>query len=369
VAVGLVLLCAGLPPVLTGPLLGRLLDRWSLRRVLVADNLLRAGLVGAIPTLYWLDRLNLPVVYGLCLAAGALIPATDAGVRAVLPRLVNDKELDHANVLVSIGDQVSALVGPAAGGLLVSLVGAPPVLLLDAVSFLAMAALIGPLPDTPTTATPPPPARRSATRVLLADPTVRTVLAVTLVYYLAYGPLEPALPLYSREVLQAGPSGYGLLWSAFGAGAVVGLATVPIVSRLRPGLALASNALLWGATLLPLLLITDTIPAMLVLALGGVVWAPYLTLEAALLQRVIPAALLGRVFGTRRAVTAAATPLGAAAGGLLLDKASLTTVIGLSALACMLAGAAALGSPALHRLPARHHHPGLMPLASRPQHD
>jgi hypothetical protein len=88
---------------------------------------------------------------------------------------------------------------------------------------------------------------------------VRTVLAVTLVYYLAYGPLEPALPLYSRDILHAGPSGYGLLWSAFGAGALSGLATVPIVSRLRPGLALAGNALLWGTTLLPLLLITNTI--------------------------------------------------------------------------------------------------------------
>jgi MFS family permease len=186
----------------------------------------------------------------------------------------------------------------------------------------------------------------------VGDPTVRTVLALTLVYFLAGGPLEPALPLYSRDVLHAGAIGYGLLWSAFGAGALLGLATVPMVSRLRPGLALAGNALLWGATLLPLLLITTTVPAMLILALGGLVWAPYTTLEASLLQRVVPAALLGRVFGIRHAVTAAATPLGAGAGGLLLHHADPTTVIGLSALACMLAGTAALCSAALRRLPA-----------------
>src|SRR5829696_2600568 len=139
-AVGLVLLCAGLPPVVTGPLLGRVLDRWSPRQVMVADNLLRAALVGAIPALHWLGRLDLPLLYGLSVAAGALIPATDVGVRVVLPRLVDEDELEHANALLSIGDQVSALVGPACGGLLVGLVGAPPVLLLDAVSFLAMAA-------------------------------------------------------------------------------------------------------------------------------------------------------------------------------------------------------------------------------------
>jgi predicted MFS family arabinose efflux permease len=352
VAVGLVVLCAGLPPVVTGPLLGRVLDRWSPRRVMIADNLARAALVAAIPTLHWLGRLNLPLVYGLSLAAGALIPATDVGVRVALPRLIDQARLEHANALLSIGDQVSALVGPAAGGLLVAQLGAPPVLLLDAVSFVAMAALVWPLPDSPATATTPPPASGSGTRILLRNPTVRTVFGLTLVYFLAYGPLEPALPLYSRDVLQAGARGYGLLWSALGAGALLGLATIPLVSRLRPGLALPGNALLWGTTLLPLLVITTLTPAMLIFALGGLVWAPYVTLEVSLLQRVVPAPLLGWVFGARRAVAAAATPLGAAAGGLLLRTATPTAVIGLSALACMLAGTAALCSPALRRLPA-----------------
>jgi MFS family permease len=351
-AVGLVLLCAGLPPVVTGPLLGRVLDRWPLRRMMVADNLARAALVGAIPTLHWLGRLDLPLLYGLTVAAGALVPATDVGVRVALPRLVDEAELERANVLLSVGDQVSALVGPALGGLLVGLVGAPPVLLGDAASFLAMAALVGPLPDATGPAVPPPAGGPPA-RAPLGDPAVRTVLVLTLVYFLAYGPLEPALPLYSRDVLQAGAGGYGLLWSAFGAGALAGLATVPAVGRLRPGLALAGNAVAWGATLLPLLAIAGILPAMATLALGGLVWAPYVTLESSLLQRVFPPSALGRVFGVRRALTAAAMPLGAAAGGLLLQHATPTAVIGLSAVTCLLAGAAALCSPALHRLPAR----------------
>jgi predicted MFS family arabinose efflux permease len=390
-AVGLVLLCAGLPPVVTGPLLGRVLDRWSPRRAMVADNLLRAALVGAIPALHWLGRLDMPMLYGLSVAAGALIPATDVGVRVVLPRLVDEDELEQANALLSVGDQVSALVGPACGGLLVGLVGAPPVLLLDALSFLAMAALVRPLPDPPlpdparfdpgrfdpphpdrpdpdppaaAALRPPvrgsarrPPVRASGRRAGLGDPAVRVVLAVTLVYFLAYGPLEPALPVYSRDVLDAGAGGYGLLWSAFGAGALAGLATVPLVRRLRPGLALAGNALAWGIALLPLLVMTGIAPAMVALAVGGLIWAPYVTLESSLLQRLVPAHLLGRVFGVRRAVSAAAVPLGAAGGGLLLDHVPSTTVIGASALACMLAGGAALCVPALRRLPARARRP------------
>jgi MFS family permease len=186
---------------------------------------------------------------------------------------------------------------------------------------------------------------------------VRVVLVVTLVYFLAYGPLEPALPVYSRDVLDTGAGGYGLLWSAFGAGALVGLATVPVVRRLRPGLALAGNALAWGTALLPLLIVTGIAPAMLALAVGGLIWAPYVTLESSLLQRLVPAHLLGRVFGVRRAVSAAAVPLGAAGGGLLLDHVPSTAVIGASAVACMLAGGAALCVPALRRLPARPRRP------------
>jgi hypothetical protein len=114
--------------------------------------------------------------------------------------------------------------------------------------------------------------------------------------------------------------------------------------RRRPGL---------GAALLPLLVVTAIVPAMLALAVGGLIWAPYVTIESTLLQRLVPAPLLGRVFGVRRAVTAAAVPLGAAAGGLLLSHASPTVAIDVSAGTCMLAGAAALCLPALHRIPAR----------------
>jgi Transmembrane secretion effector len=289
--------------------------------------------------------------------AGALIPATDVGVRVALPRLVDEDDLEHANVLLSIGDQVGALVGPAAAGLLIGVIGAPSVLLLDAASFLAMAALVGPVPTEPgwavddrERAVPGPAGHGSGVRLLLGDRTVRAVLGVTLVYFLAYGPLEPALPLYSRDVLHAGAGGYGLLWSAFGAGALVGLVAVPVVARLRPGVVLAGNALLWGVALLPLLHVTGTVPAMLVLALGGLIWAPYAAVEASLLQRVVPAPRLGWVFGVRRAISAAAVPLGAAAGGLLLDAFTPTAVIGVSAGTCIVAGAAALCSPSLRRL-------------------
>ncbi|MGA8685237.1 MAG: hypothetical protein WB623_12565, partial [Candidatus Sulfotelmatobacter sp.] len=57
--VGLVILCFDLPGVVTGAILGRLLDRHQPRLVMGFDNLARAGLIAAIPTLYALGSLQL----------------------------------------------------------------------------------------------------------------------------------------------------------------------------------------------------------------------------------------------------------------------------------------------------------------------
>src|SRR5262245_27665660 len=58
-AVGLVILCFDLPAVITGAILGRMLDRYQPRLVMGFDNLARAALIAAIPTLYALGSLQL----------------------------------------------------------------------------------------------------------------------------------------------------------------------------------------------------------------------------------------------------------------------------------------------------------------------
>src|SRR4030095_16952996 len=58
-AVSFVLLCFGLPGVIPGPILGRLLDHYQPRLVMGIDNLARAALIAAIPTLYTLGLLKI----------------------------------------------------------------------------------------------------------------------------------------------------------------------------------------------------------------------------------------------------------------------------------------------------------------------
>jgi hypothetical protein len=73
-------------------------------------------------------------------------------------------------------------------------------------------------------------------------------------------------------------------------------------------------------------------------------------METTLLQRLVPAGIRGQVFGARHSLVVAATPLGAAFGGLLLKYLPAPKVIAISGIACILAGVGGLVSPSLRRL-------------------
>lgn len=355
VALSLVLLCFQLPAMLTGPLLGTMLDRWQPRLVMGIDNCARALLIGAIPVLSWLGVLQLWQIYALALLAGALSPATGAGVRVILPHLVPEGTLERANALASTSLQFASLLGPALAGILAASVGGAFALLIDALSFLFMGLLVFSLPpiarQTTRDASPVKQTWLSGFGLLFRTREIRLLTSLSVLFFFSYGPLEAALPLYSDKILHAGVQGYGLLWTGFGVGALIGaLFTSFVAARFRPGLSQPLIALLWGGFLCPLMIFHSLPLALLCLALGACAWAPYVPIEASLLQRLIPPAMRGQVFGARLALTTAATPLGTMIGGLLLQSLSPALVIGLSGIACMVAGVGGLLSPTMRGL-------------------
>ena len=355
VAIGIVLLCFQLPGMLTGSLLGALLDRWQPRLVMGVDNCARALLIGAIPLLQQQHVLRLWHIYALALLAGALSPATTAGTRVITPHLIPEDALDRANALESTSMQFSALAGPALAGILVTRVGGSWALLVDAASFLVMGLFAFSLPSVirqpVAIAAQGLGAWLGGFREIMRHKPVLLLTGLSALFFFSYGPLETALPIYSERFLRAGPTGYGLLWTGFGVGALLGaLLTGFVARRARPGISQPLIAILWGAFLCPLMM-THSLPvAMLCLGLGGLSWAPYTPIEASLMQRLVPETVRGQVFGARLALITAAAPLGALAGGLLLNVLSAPLVIGVSGIACILAGLASWLSPALRGL-------------------
>ncbi len=345
-----VLLALQLPAVASGALLGSLSDRLQPRVLMAADNALRALVFVAIPVLLAAHALPMWLLFVLAAAAGTLEPATRIGGRVMLPELVADRELGTANTLVSLGVSLSVVMGPALAGVLIVALGGAAVLLIDAASFVLMAAVAWSLPRLPraSLAAAPSLAERLGWRQLWSPGIVRATTLLSLVFFFSYGPLEAAMPAYSARVLGSGSRGFGLAWAALGVGMVVGTSLSEFLARrVRVGLVLPVIAILWGACLLPLVVVRQLGWAAVFLALGGLVWGPYTPLETTLLQRSVPREQLGRVFGARSTLLASGAPLGIAVGGAMLAALPSTALIALSGVACVAVGAVGLWSRAL----------------------
>jgi MFS family permease len=351
-----ILLTLQLPAILTSMVIGSLIDRFQPRAIITIDNGLRTLIIGLIPVLYWFGLLELWLLFLLTFLAGMLVPATEVGSRSVLPDLVEDKDLDSANMLWSFSLNLSLIIGPAMAGLLVASFGGPSVLLIDAATFAVMSLIAVTLPSVERSNPPlqAPLSERLGLRQLWDMKVVRHTTLLSLVFFFSYGPLEAAMPLYSDVILQTDARGYGLLWSALAVGALIGtLSSTTLSRRVRLGVALPLIALLWGASLLPIAFTNKLWLACGLLMLGGLMWGPYTPMETTLLQRHVPKAQLGRVFGARSTLLTGGSPLGLAVGGILLAFVPSTTVIAFSALACILVGLGGLVSPTFRGMSSR----------------
>ena len=377
---GVVLMCFGLPRIVSGPVAGRLLDGSRPRLLLAADNGTRGLLIAAVPLLLWQHRLAVADLYGIAAVSALLSAATEVAESSLVPRLVADDELDAANSLLSANWELAGIAGPAVAGLIVATVGAPLALLLDAGSFAVMTALCLSLPPlhrqaspdqaSPDQASPdqasPDQAEPAQARdprgpgILFRYPAVLVLTACGFGMLFLDGVATVLYPQYSRTLLHTGPTGYGVLVSAAGAGALLGVLAGPGLSgRLPPSPRLAAvigaGAALFGS----LALAPGLAVAAVLLGLATFAWGPYYVFERTLMQRLVPDQVRSRVAGARMTISSLGFPLGSAAGGTVTGGIGVTGTVLVVAGSGLALGLLPLLAPALRELGRARAIPGL----------
>ena len=295
-ALGGLVLAAGVPAVVSGPPIGRWLERRPARWLLAADKLARAAVLLLVAALAAARVLTLPALFALAAVTGVLSPVTYAGSRVLLPALVAEPDLVRANGMLAIGDQFPLLAAPALAGVAASLLGGTTALVIPAAALAlagwAAAGLPAAPPARPTArrARPAaPPARAGALPPLRAAAQPRIARAARADRRLLFR-LRASRASHAA-VLHSGGTGHGALWSAFGLGALLGLLAVGRLARLRPGLVNAAGTVLWGAATLPLVLVGALPAALPVMLADGLIWGPYGAIETATIQRITPRAV------------------------------------------------------------------------------
>jgi MFS family permease len=136
-----ILLFTIVPVFLIGPLAGAYADRWDRRRTMYGSDLLRAFLVLLIPLFLFYHK-NLSVAYILIFAVFCVARFFLPAKMAIIPELVEEKDLLIANSLINITGMIAFVVGSGISGILVEQVGAEKGFYIDSLSFLVSAACI-----------------------------------------------------------------------------------------------------------------------------------------------------------------------------------------------------------------------------------
>jgi MFS family permease len=320
-AVAWLLLAGDFAPALLGPLAGTVADRLDRKRVMVGCELAQAALVAAIAL--WLPALPLLLVLvGLRALAGQVFqPAS----RAAVPAVVADRDLERANAAIGFGTNGGEALGPLAAALLLPLLEVRGVLLVDAASFLVSAALLGLLPAMAG----PAPGRRASfladardgLRYLRREATLRVVAAGYFAVVACNGIDDVALVFLATDTLGAGEAAVGLLLGAVGIGLLAGYALVarargrvPTAALLLAGFAVSSAGnLLTG--------LAWAVAAAFALQAGRGLGIAALDVAATtMVQRIAPASVQGRVFGSLYGAIGVAAALAYLLGGVLLDR-------------------------------------------------
>lgn len=317
-----------LPGVVGALAFGRWLRRVPARRLLLADNVVRGVLLGAVPLAWFAGLLTLPL-YVVLLAVSSLLHAWgSAGKYTLLAELLPEEQRLAANTLVGSLEFAAIIAGPAIAGVLVTYVSAAAVLGLDALTYVFLAVLVarirlpGSEPEPGQVSVVDQTAARGGFTLLRSHPELLGLLTLTWFFNFLYGPVEVALPLHVTVDLHAPGTLLGLYWMLFGIGAVLGGLAVGALRQLPLWPVTVGIVIGWGLTLLPFGFDIPTAVTVACFTLGGAIYGPFVALSVTLMQATSPPQHLAAMLAARSAALLTAAPLGTALGG------PLTTVLG-----------------------------------------
>jgi MFS family permease len=218
--VGAVVFVEIAPVLLLAPFAGTLVDRLPRLRVMTAADLLRAVLAATLIFVGGSVGAVYAIAFGLSVGTVLFNPAANSA----LPALVEDRELVAANSGIWTAAVLSQIALAPVAGLLYAALGAAPAFAVNAGSFLTSAVVLAGLR---LPAAPVPTHRRgffadAGARLLATDRLLRALGAGQALAGLSAGATSALLVVLAGDHLDLPPSGYGLLLSAIGVGAVLG---------------------------------------------------------------------------------------------------------------------------------------------------
>ncbi|HEV7562673.1 MAG TPA: MFS transporter [Solirubrobacterales bacterium] len=302
------------------------------------------------------EDFSLPAVIVLATIDGALALTGRALTRAVVAALLErTAELRAGNALLNIAFTGGAAVGPGLAGLVVAGFGVQTALLLNAVSFYAIAWILltaGALPQAEPEAGRMRDRVRAGIAYIREKAVLRRLLLAQGAAFVFFAAVIPVEVIYVKQTLGASDSAYGLMLASWGAGMVIGSFLFAAIRRLPLAYLLLFSTLAVGAGYLGLAAAPTLAVACAASVLGGagngVQWVS--TISA--VQELTVQGMQARVMAVLESIGAAMPGVGFAVGGVIATVASprmTFLVAGIGVIAIVVLAVPFLGSKWLDR--------------------
>jgi MFS family permease len=294
---------------------------WMLASVAILAALTLAGIVSPATLLALTFLLNI----------GSAL--NNPAWQSIVPELVPRPELPDAISLNSAGFNLSRAAGPALGGLAVAAFatavhGAGVVFSLNAVSFVAVIAVLVKWQRTPPYKSALPSERffgsmRAGVRYLRHAPALQAVFLRALIFTTFSSAVWALLAVVANQNLHRGAMAYGVLNGCLGLGAVVGAFTLPKLRRKASADAITAGASLVFVGSLSVLGLSQSTPLIVLwLLAAGFAWTSTTSTFNVAVQLSVPAWVQARALGAYQTVFWCGMALGSALWGFIAEHVS-----------------------------------------------
>jgi DHA3 family macrolide efflux protein-like MFS transporter len=305
-----------------GPVAGVFVDRWNVKRTMIASDLIRAVLCLALVFAGNVWQIY-AILFLLSTVSTFFVPAQSVTLRTIVPR----EGLLAANALVQQAFQVMRIISPALAGAVVAWFGASFCYYLDSITFIFSASMIATLviarePAVPAKGSHPLHSVLNdliaGVKFIFTHATISFVILAMAAGMFAVSCFGPLIAVYVRDELQATSVVFGIINSMIGVGMIIGTL---VISRFAKEMS-KTHLALWGlftmGAFVVVLAAFKTIAAASAGMLGLGIGVIFVIVAAqTLMQGLTPMDMIGRVSSSFMAVLSIAQLVGLVISGSL----------------------------------------------------
>jgi len=331
-AMGFTTISLALPQLLLGLPAGVLVDRFDRRKVMIASDVLRGGLVLFCLLVGSREQVWIFYLVGFLMSAISVFffPAR----QAVTPSLVAEEELLGANALLETSRTLAMLMGAAAAGFVIAYAGAKVAFILVSMSFLLSAIFLWAMrvPQMVQSTRSASLANlwaelRQGLGFVRSSRLLTGIMIVMTVVMLGIGAINVLWVPFMDRLFGIGPEGLGIADSLQGLGMLLGSIIVGnLTSRFRLTRLLSGSLALLGLAAGAIGLAPTFVAVLVLLIFVGLSLPPINAAASTLVQTVTPDDLMGRVNSASGTVQSVANLLSMALAATLGDLVGVRTV-------------------------------------------